>query len=211
MDSWEEMLNKAEVGHGYMDRPCLNPADPDCPATAPNKNATKVSTAIAFSSREEGRKTWYLPPFLVLLFLRFCSQLFWSVELSLFKELKFCCKICHTPLISLVINVLTETNKPLMHWILTRHVTCLLIPVIMWLSFYFSLLIWPLFWMVGVMDYPESICIGRRNWLWVAQSRTAPGSLSGNPAHGKSKPSLLCPLLRNHISSDICKCVCINI
>ncbi|XP_035877369.1 protein patched homolog 1 isoform X2 [Phyllostomus discolor] len=41
VESWEEMLNKAEVGHGYMDRPCLNPADPDCPATAPNKNATK--------------------------------------------------------------------------------------------------------------------------------------------------------------------------
>nr|XP_045360548.1 protein patched homolog 1 isoform X1 [Camelus bactrianus] len=41
VDSWEEMLSKAEVGHGYMDRPCLNPADPDCPATAPNKNATK--------------------------------------------------------------------------------------------------------------------------------------------------------------------------
>uniref|UniRef100_UPI003B9881C6 Protein patched homolog 1 n=1 Tax=Homo sapiens TaxID=9606 RepID=UPI003B9881C6 len=41
VDSWEEMLNKAEVGHGYMDRPCLNPADPDCPATAPNKNSTK--------------------------------------------------------------------------------------------------------------------------------------------------------------------------
>ncbi|XP_036094681.1 protein patched homolog 1 isoform X2 [Rousettus aegyptiacus] len=41
VDSWEEMLNKAEVGHGYMDRPCLNPADPDCPTTAPNKNATK--------------------------------------------------------------------------------------------------------------------------------------------------------------------------
>lgn len=46
VDSWEEMLNKAEVGHGYMDRPCLNPADPDCPATAPNKNATKVSTVM---------------------------------------------------------------------------------------------------------------------------------------------------------------------
>ncbi|KAM4639663.1 protein patched homolog 1 isoform 2-T2 [Amazona ochrocephala] len=41
VESWEEMLNKAEVGHGYMDRPCLNPADPDCPITAPNKNSTK--------------------------------------------------------------------------------------------------------------------------------------------------------------------------
>ncbi|MGH0182575.1 UNVERIFIED_CONTAM: hypothetical protein FKN15_019579 [Acipenser sinensis] len=40
VESWEMMLNKAEVGHGYMDRPCLNPADPDCPVTAPNKNAT---------------------------------------------------------------------------------------------------------------------------------------------------------------------------
>lgn len=43
VDSWEEMLNKAEVGHGYMDRPCLNPEDPDCPSTAPNKNSSKVS------------------------------------------------------------------------------------------------------------------------------------------------------------------------
>ncbi|XP_038259048.1 protein patched homolog 1 isoform X2 [Dermochelys coriacea] len=41
VESWEEMLNKAEVGHGYMDRPCLNPTDPDCPVTAPNKNSTK--------------------------------------------------------------------------------------------------------------------------------------------------------------------------
>ncbi|KAM9329094.1 protein patched homolog 1 [Gastrophryne carolinensis] len=41
VDSWEEMLNKAEIGHGYMDRPCLNPLDSDCPPTAPNKNSTK--------------------------------------------------------------------------------------------------------------------------------------------------------------------------
>uniref|UniRef100_A0A672RR63 Patched 1 n=1 Tax=Sinocyclocheilus grahami TaxID=75366 RepID=A0A672RR63_SINGR len=41
VDSWEEMLVKAEVGHGYMDRPCLNPADPDCPLSAPNKNMTR--------------------------------------------------------------------------------------------------------------------------------------------------------------------------
>ncbi|XP_029017895.1 protein patched homolog 1 [Betta splendens] len=38
---FEEMLEKADVGRGYMDRPCLNPADPDCPGTAPNKNSTK--------------------------------------------------------------------------------------------------------------------------------------------------------------------------
>lgn len=42
VESFEDMLAKADVGHGYMDRPCLNPADPDCPLTAPNKNSTKV-------------------------------------------------------------------------------------------------------------------------------------------------------------------------
>ncbi|XP_051949983.1 protein patched homolog 1 isoform X3 [Xyrauchen texanus] len=41
VDTWEEMLVKAEVGHGYMDRPCLNPTDPDCPLSAPNKNTTR--------------------------------------------------------------------------------------------------------------------------------------------------------------------------
>uniref|UniRef100_A0A665X620 SSD domain-containing protein n=1 Tax=Echeneis naucrates TaxID=173247 RepID=A0A665X620_ECHNA len=41
VEVFEEMLEKAGVGHGYMDRPCLNPADPDCPLTAPNKNSTK--------------------------------------------------------------------------------------------------------------------------------------------------------------------------
>ncbi|KAL7885043.1 hypothetical protein AOLI_G00078130 [Acnodon oligacanthus] len=41
VDSWEEMLVKAEVGHGYMDRPCINPADPDCPVSAPNKNSSR--------------------------------------------------------------------------------------------------------------------------------------------------------------------------
>ncbi|XP_030628941.1 protein patched homolog 1 [Chanos chanos] len=41
VDTWEDMLIKAGVGHGYMDRPCLNPDDPDCPMSAPNKNATR--------------------------------------------------------------------------------------------------------------------------------------------------------------------------
>ncbi|XP_040272924.1 protein patched homolog 1 isoform X2 [Bufo bufo] len=41
VDIWEEMLKKAEVGHAYMDRPCLDPLDSDCPPTAPNKNSTK--------------------------------------------------------------------------------------------------------------------------------------------------------------------------
>ncbi|NXM90318.1 PTC1 protein, partial [Oenanthe oenanthe] len=56
VESWEEMLNKAEVGHGYMDRPCLNPADPDCPITAPNKNSTKpLDVALVLSGGCYGR------------------------------------------------------------------------------------------------------------------------------------------------------------
>lgn len=42
VDNWVELLEKAGVGQGYMDRPCLNPKDPDCPPTAPNKNDTQV-------------------------------------------------------------------------------------------------------------------------------------------------------------------------
>ncbi|KAJ0067609.1 hypothetical protein NL108_008928, partial [Boleophthalmus pectinirostris] len=41
VETFQDMLEKADIGHGYMDRPCLNPADPDCPLTAPNKNSTK--------------------------------------------------------------------------------------------------------------------------------------------------------------------------
>nr|XP_033784031.1 protein patched homolog 1 isoform X2 [Geotrypetes seraphini] len=61
MDSWEEMLNKAEVGHGYMDRPCLNPADPDCPATAPNKNSTgPLDVALVLSGGCYGLSRKYM-------------------------------------------------------------------------------------------------------------------------------------------------------
>jgi hypothetical protein len=129
VDSWEEMLNKAEVGHGYMDRPCLNPADPDCPATAPNKNSTKVSFG-------GGAFLFSLTVLSMIFILKisfgsdFCSFLIWCMELRLFTELSFAVRFSIT-LISLAINVFSETNKPLTHWILTRHVTCLLIPIIM--------------------------------------------------------------------------------
>ena len=56
---WEEMLEKADVGHGYMDRPCLNPADPDCPLSAPNKNTTKVRP---FARRASVLRAGVVPP-----------------------------------------------------------------------------------------------------------------------------------------------------
>uniref|UniRef100_A0A5F8GGE0 Patched 1 n=1 Tax=Monodelphis domestica TaxID=13616 RepID=A0A5F8GGE0_MONDO len=61
VDSWEEMLNKAEVGHGYMDRPCLNPADPDCPVTAPNKNSTRpLDVALVLNGGCHGLSKKYM-------------------------------------------------------------------------------------------------------------------------------------------------------
>uniref|UniRef100_A0A8C0W7H7 SSD domain-containing protein n=2 Tax=Castor canadensis TaxID=51338 RepID=A0A8C0W7H7_CASCN len=61
VDSWEEMLNKAEVGRGYMDRPCLNPTDPDCPATAPNKNSTKpLDVALVLNGGCHGLSRKYM-------------------------------------------------------------------------------------------------------------------------------------------------------
>ncbi|XP_050185401.1 LOW QUALITY PROTEIN: protein patched homolog 1-like [Myiozetetes cayanensis] len=61
VESWEEMLKKAEVGHGYMDRPCLNPADPDCPITAPNKNSTKpLDVALVLSGGCYGLSRKYM-------------------------------------------------------------------------------------------------------------------------------------------------------
>lgn len=34
---------QAGIISGYQDKPCLDPEDPDCPETAPNKKSKKVS------------------------------------------------------------------------------------------------------------------------------------------------------------------------
>ncbi|NP_001082082.1 patched 1 S homeolog isoform X1 [Xenopus laevis] len=61
IDIWEEMINKAEVGHGYMDRPCLNPSDKNCPYTAPNKNSTKpVDVSLILSGGCYGLSKKYM-------------------------------------------------------------------------------------------------------------------------------------------------------
>ncbi|KPP62981.1 protein patched1-like, partial [Scleropages formosus] len=38
LEGFREMLEKAQVGHAYMNRPCLDPNDPECPQSAPNKD-----------------------------------------------------------------------------------------------------------------------------------------------------------------------------
>ncbi|MBN3325395.1 PTC1 protein, partial [Atractosteus spatula] len=42
LEGFREMLEKAQVGHAYMNRPCLEPDDPDCPQSAPNKGLREV-------------------------------------------------------------------------------------------------------------------------------------------------------------------------
>uniref|UniRef100_A0A8D3CBS4 SSD domain-containing protein n=1 Tax=Scophthalmus maximus TaxID=52904 RepID=A0A8D3CBS4_SCOMX len=42
LEGFKEMLDKAQVGHAYMNRSCLDPMDPDCPLSAPNKDKGEV-------------------------------------------------------------------------------------------------------------------------------------------------------------------------
>ncbi|XP_029473971.1 protein patched homolog 2 [Rhinatrema bivittatum] len=43
LDGFREMLDKAQVGQAYMDRPCLDPRDPECPDSAPNKHGKQTA------------------------------------------------------------------------------------------------------------------------------------------------------------------------
>uniref|UniRef100_A0A803VDM8 Patched 2 n=1 Tax=Ficedula albicollis TaxID=59894 RepID=A0A803VDM8_FICAL len=42
LEGFKELLDKAEVGQAYMERPCLDPLDPQCPPSAPNKQSQQV-------------------------------------------------------------------------------------------------------------------------------------------------------------------------
>ncbi|KAL7985141.1 hypothetical protein Chor_003711 [Crotalus horridus] len=41
LEGFKEMLDKAEVSQAYMERPCLDPFDPECPPSAPNSQSQK--------------------------------------------------------------------------------------------------------------------------------------------------------------------------
>ncbi|XP_056600357.1 protein patched homolog 1 [Triplophysa dalaica] len=47
LEGFREMLDKAQVGHAYMNRPCLDPNDTDCPHSAPNKDPQQVPDIAA--------------------------------------------------------------------------------------------------------------------------------------------------------------------
>uniref|UniRef100_A0A8C1XH31 Patched 2 n=1 Tax=Cyprinus carpio TaxID=7962 RepID=A0A8C1XH31_CYPCA len=54
LESFREMLDKAQVGHAYMNRPCLDPNDTDCPHSAPNKDPRQVSTVPDIAAELQG-------------------------------------------------------------------------------------------------------------------------------------------------------------
>uniref|UniRef100_A0A673G0B1 Protein patched homolog 1 n=1 Tax=Sinocyclocheilus rhinocerous TaxID=307959 RepID=A0A673G0B1_9TELE len=47
LEGFRDMLDKAQVGHAYMNRPCLDPNDTDCPHSAPNKDPWQVPDIAA--------------------------------------------------------------------------------------------------------------------------------------------------------------------
>lgn len=38
----EDFMKRAGITNGYQSKPCLNPTDPECPETAPNKKSQQV-------------------------------------------------------------------------------------------------------------------------------------------------------------------------
>lgn len=41
-DTMEQYMKRAGISTGYTEKPCLDPKDPLCPLTAPNKNSSQV-------------------------------------------------------------------------------------------------------------------------------------------------------------------------
>lgn len=44
----EDYMKRAGITNGYQSKPCLNPADPECPETAPNKKSQQVRPVDVF-------------------------------------------------------------------------------------------------------------------------------------------------------------------
>lgn len=42
-DTMEQYMKRAGISTGYTEKPCLDPKDPQCPDTAPNKHSKLVS------------------------------------------------------------------------------------------------------------------------------------------------------------------------
>ncbi|XP_066454111.1 protein patched homolog 2 isoform X1 [Eleutherodactylus coqui] len=47
LDGFKEMLDKAEVGQAYMERPCLDPSNSECPESSPNKKSQETPDVVA--------------------------------------------------------------------------------------------------------------------------------------------------------------------
>ena len=41
LDQFQHLMKEAGISSGYQEKPCLNPQDPECPRTEPNKGAAE--------------------------------------------------------------------------------------------------------------------------------------------------------------------------
>lgn len=51
-DTIQQYMKRAGISTGYTEKPCLDPKDPLCPETAPNKQSLKVSFKTDTSIRK---------------------------------------------------------------------------------------------------------------------------------------------------------------
>ena len=51
---------QAGINSGYQEKPCLNPFDPDCPASSPNKYSKMVSTDIPSKTMNMHLRHYYV-------------------------------------------------------------------------------------------------------------------------------------------------------
>lgn len=47
-DTIQQYMKRAGISTGYTEKPCLDPKDPFCPETAPNKQSLKVPVYSLF-------------------------------------------------------------------------------------------------------------------------------------------------------------------
>lgn len=56
----EDYMKRAGITNGYQSKPCLDPADPECPETAPNKKSQQVSKQASNQATKQATQQTHL-------------------------------------------------------------------------------------------------------------------------------------------------------
>lgn len=78
-DMMEAVLLRSGISSGYQEKPCIDPSDPDCPDTAPNKASQRVSECIVL------HKLTCVTDWLIVLVPFNCFHIKLSMDYSQFK------------------------------------------------------------------------------------------------------------------------------